>query len=72
VPKTAEARHLLVTKLREDAYKKLCDAVYKHKGYTPDAIPLPEILEKFDLLDEQAVDLLREFGLLEKKRRLSN
>jgi len=72
VPKTPEARHLLVTKLRENAYKHLCDAVYQHKGYTPDAIPLPETLEKFDLLDEQAVDLLREFGLLEKKRRLSN
>jgi aldehyde:ferredoxin oxidoreductase len=72
VPKTSEARHLLVTKLREDAYKLLCDAVYQHKGYTPDAIPLPETLEKFDLLDEEAADLLREFGLLERKKRLSN
>jgi aldehyde:ferredoxin oxidoreductase len=72
LPKTPEERHLLVTKLREDAYKQLCDAVYQHKGYTPDAIPLPETLEKFDLLDEQAVDLLRGFGLLERKKRLSN
>lgn len=72
IPKTSEARHLLVTKLREDAYRLLCDAVYQHKGYTPDAIPLPETLEKFDLLDEQAADLLREFGLLERKKRLSN
>jgi aldehyde:ferredoxin oxidoreductase len=72
IPKTSEARHLLVTKLREDAYKLLCDAVYQHKGYTPDAIPLPETLDKFDLLDEQAADLLREFGLLERKKRLSN
>lgn len=72
VPDNPEARHLLVTKLREDAYERLCDAVYQQKGYTHDAIPLPETLEKFDLLDEQAIDLLRAFGLLERERRLSN
>ena len=72
VPDNSEARHLLVTKLREDAYERLCDAVYQQKGYTRDAIPLPETLEKFDLLDEQAIDLLRAFGLLERERRLSN
>jgi aldehyde:ferredoxin oxidoreductase len=72
LPEIPEERHFLVTKLREDAYEQLCDAVYEHKGYTPDAIPLPETLDKFDLLDEQAMDLLREFGLLERKKRLSN
>jgi aldehyde:ferredoxin oxidoreductase len=72
VPDNPEARHLLVTTLREDAYERLCDAVYQQKGYTHDAIPLPETLEKFDLLDEQAIDLLRAFGLLERERRLSN
>ena len=31
VPDNPEARHLLVTKLREDAYERLCDAVYQQK-----------------------------------------
>lgn len=72
VPDDPEAKHLLITKLRMDAYERLCDAVYMHKGYTPDGIPLPETLEKFDLLDDQAVDLLRAFGLIERERLLSN
>jgi len=72
MPKSPEVRHLMIINLRKDAYRQLCDAVYEHKGYTPDAVPLPETLEKFDLLDEKAEELLIKFGLLEDKRMLSN
>ena len=47
--------------LRQQAYQSLCDAVYKEKGYSLDAVPLPKTIEKFDLADDQAMALLREF-----------
>ncbi len=62
-PTTAEERHQVILKLRKDAYQKLCNSVYQAKGYNADAVPLRETLEKFDLLDEKADSLLREYGL---------
>ena len=62
-PPTAEERHKAILKLRQDAYQKLCDAVYRAKGYTSDAVPLRETLEKFDLLDEKAEALLKAYGV---------
>jgi hypothetical protein len=56
--------------LRQEAYQKLCDSVYAAKGYTLDGVPLPETLEKFGVLDDQALDLLNEMGLGSKKDRL--
>lgn len=61
-----------IIRLREEAYQRLCDAVYKEKGYTHDAIPMPETLEKFGLLDGKARDLLASFGLIYEERRSSN
>jgi aldehyde:ferredoxin oxidoreductase len=72
VPEDPKARHVLITELRRTAYERLCDAVYKEKGYSSEGIPLPETLARFDLLDAQAVDLLTAYGLLERKRLLSN
>jgi aldehyde:ferredoxin oxidoreductase len=72
LPGDPQARHRLIVDLRAKAYEKLCDTVYEEKGYTQDAIPLPETLEKFDLMDEQARNLLVSFGLMEKERLLSN
>jgi len=62
VPDDPEERHRLIIKLRKESYRKLCDAVYKAKGFTPDAVPLPETIEKFDVMDDQARDLLSTFG----------
>ena len=72
LPDDPNERHRLIIKLRQDAYEKLCDAVYAEKGYTPEGIPFPEILERFDLLDEKAANLLTQFGLIKGKKRLSN
>jgi aldehyde:ferredoxin oxidoreductase len=72
LPETAEDRHKLLMKLRAKAYQDLCDAVYEEKGYTKEAIPLPETLEKFGLLDDQAIELLEEYGLEVHRRRLAN
>ena len=70
IPDDPESRHALVLKLRQDAYDRLCDEVYKAKGYTQNAIPLIDVVEAFDLLDEQARHLLATFGVQE--RQLSN
>lgn len=72
IPKDPRGRHALITKLRKEAYERLCEAVYKEKRYDNDGIPMPETLEKFDLLDEQALNLLGAYGFVEKERRLSN
>jgi aldehyde:ferredoxin oxidoreductase len=72
LPEDPTARHRLILNLRNQAYEKLCDAVYKEKGYTLDGIPLPEKLQGFGLLDDQALALLSSFGLGWKDRRASN
>jgi aldehyde:ferredoxin oxidoreductase len=72
VPADPKARHKLIIELRRQAYERLCDEVYKVKGYTPNGIPLPETLERFDLLDDQARSLLKAFDLVEKEKLLSN
>jgi hypothetical protein len=45
------------------AYQKLCDIVYEEKGFTSQAIPKRETVSKFGLMDEQASQLLEEFGV---------
>jgi aldehyde:ferredoxin oxidoreductase len=72
VPDDPGERHQLIIGLRQQAYQRLCDAVYEEKGYTPDAVPVPEILEAFGLLDDQALDLLKGFGLEPKHKMISN
>jgi aldehyde:ferredoxin oxidoreductase len=34
-------------KWREDRYQKLCDAVYKRRGWTPNGVPTLETLQKY-------------------------
>ncbi len=63
IPPTPEEKHRALLELRQDAYQKLCDEVYKAKGYNSGAVPLRETLEKFDLLDEKAETLLQAYGV---------
>jgi aldehyde:ferredoxin oxidoreductase len=58
-----EERHQTILNLRRKAYQKLCDEVYKAKGYTPQGVPLRKTLEKFDLLDQKAEALLKAHGV---------
>ena len=48
---------------RIKAYKHLCDIVYEKKGFTSEAIPKRETVEKFGLMDEQARQLLSQLGV---------
>jgi aldehyde:ferredoxin oxidoreductase len=71
-PDDKEERHKRIIELRQKAYQNLCDAVYEEKGYNVDGVPLPETVEKFDLLDDRALTLLNEFGLSWDERMVSN
>lgn len=71
-PDDREERHRLIIMLREQAYQSLCDTVYEAKGYNLNGVPLPETVEKFDLLDDQALALLNKFGLTRKESSVSN
>jgi aldehyde:ferredoxin oxidoreductase len=72
LPARPEDRHKKVMEIREADYQKLCDAVYLEKGYSLEGVPLPETLDRFELLDEQAMALLNQFGLGWKDRQVSN
>ena len=63
IPDDPEERHKLLMKMRLNDFEKLCDAVYKQKGFNENGIPLTETVEKFGLMDEQAEKLLEKFRI---------
>jgi len=63
VPTSPEQRHQLLMEKRVDAYRQLCDIVYEKKGFTSEGVPKRETVENFALMDEQAKQLLDEFGV---------
>ncbi|MFC2047442.1 aldehyde ferredoxin oxidoreductase family protein [Chloroflexota bacterium] len=62
-PESPEHRHKLLIEKRIEAYQQLCDIVYEKKGFTSEGVPKRETVEKFALMDEQAGQLLNEFGM---------
>jgi aldehyde:ferredoxin oxidoreductase len=71
-PDNQNDRHRILMEVRRDAYQRLCDAVYREKGYRDDGVPFPETLEKYGLLDDKTLDLLSDYGMALKERLLSN
>jgi aldehyde:ferredoxin oxidoreductase len=71
-PDNQDDRHRLLMEVRQDAYRRLCDAVYREKGYSNDGVPFQETLETHGLLDDKTLDLLDEYGMVLKERLLSN
>ena len=63
LPASPEQRHELLVQKRQQAYQHLCDAVYEEKGFTSEGIPKRETVERFGLMDEQAAQVLDEFGV---------
>ena len=63
IPDDPKIKHRMIIKFRQEAYQKLCDAVYRKKGYTQNAVPLPLTLKRFGLFDDKALAILEEFGL---------
>ena len=63
IPETPAQRHQLLVEKRMQAYQQLCDVVYEEKGFTSEGVPKRETVEKFELMDKQAAQLLDEFGV---------
>ncbi len=63
IPESPEQRHKLIIEKRIEDYQQLCDIVYEKKGFTTEGIPKRETVEKFDLMDEQAKQLLGDSGV---------
>jgi aldehyde:ferredoxin oxidoreductase len=62
IPEDEQQKLNLLIEKRKNAYQQLSDIVYEKKGYTSGAIPKRETVKKFDLMDEQADQLLKQFG----------
>jgi len=63
LPESKEQRLDMLINKRLEAYQKLCDVVYEEKGFTSEGIPKRETVIKFDLLDQQAGELLKKYGV---------
>jgi aldehyde:ferredoxin oxidoreductase len=57
--KTTEEKIALHRKWREDRYRKLCDAVYKRRGWTDDGVPTLETLKKFKIDFPEVVEVVK-------------
>ncbi len=59
--KSVDEKIALHRKWREDRYQKLCDAVYKRRGWTKDAVPTLETLKKLGIDFPEVVDVVKKF-----------
>ena len=60
--KTVEEKIAITRKYREDRYSKLCDAVYKRRGWTTDGVPTVETLRKLGMDFPELVELVAKHG----------
>ncbi|MEA3459752.1 MAG: aldehyde ferredoxin oxidoreductase C-terminal domain-containing protein [Chloroflexota bacterium] len=60
--KTTEEKMAALRAYREEQYEKLCDAVYKRRGWTPNGIPTLETLKRLGIDFPDVVELVRSKG----------
>ncbi|MGE5362220.1 MAG: hypothetical protein ACM3NQ_24645, partial [Bacteroidales bacterium] len=63
--KSTEEKMALHRTWREDRYRKLCDAVYKRRGWTDNGIPTLATLRKFRVDFPEVVQVVRDAGVTE-------
>jgi aldehyde:ferredoxin oxidoreductase len=56
---TTEQKMAALRAYREDQYQKLCDAVYKRRGWNPDGIPTVEKLHELGIDFPDVMALVR-------------
>jgi aldehyde:ferredoxin oxidoreductase len=56
--KTTEDKVAIMRQYREDQYQRLCDAVYKRRGWTQDGIPTLETLKRLRIDFPEVVDVV--------------
>jgi aldehyde:ferredoxin oxidoreductase len=59
--KTIEEKMGILRKYREEQYEKLCDAVYKRRGWTENAIPTVEHLKELGIDYPEAVEVVKKY-----------
>ena len=60
--KSVEEKIAITRKYREDRYSKLCDAVYKRRGWTTDGVPTMETITKLGIAFPEVVELVQKHG----------
>jgi aldehyde:ferredoxin oxidoreductase len=60
VGKTTEEKIAIHRTYREDRYQKLCDAVYKRRGWTPNGVPTLETLKKYKIDLPEVVEVVKQ------------
>lgn len=63
LPQDLNERHAILMSFRKEAYEKLCDTVYKEKGYSREGVPLAETVERLGLLDDKVMKILKLNGI---------
>jgi aldehyde:ferredoxin oxidoreductase len=58
--KSLEEKVAITRKFREEQYQKLCDAVYKRRGWTENGIPTTEHLKKIGMDLPEVVDVVKQ------------
>ena len=61
--KTTAEKTALLRQLREEQYKKLQDAVYKRRGWTPDGIPTVDTVKRLGIDFDEVLDVLKANGV---------
>ena len=60
--KPVEEKIAITRTYREDRYRKLCDAVYKRRGWTTDGVPTMETITKLGIAFPEVVELVQKNG----------
>ena len=56
---SVEEKIAITRTYREDRYAKLCDAVYKRRGWTTDGVPTMETITKLGIAFPEVVELVK-------------
>jgi aldehyde:ferredoxin oxidoreductase len=60
--KPVEEKIAITREYREDRYRKLCDAVYKRRGWTTDGVPTMETVKRLGIDFPEVVELVQKNG----------
>ncbi|HNW35746.1 MAG TPA: aldehyde ferredoxin oxidoreductase C-terminal domain-containing protein, partial [Candidatus Ozemobacteraceae bacterium] len=59
--KSVDEKIALQRTWREERYQKLCDAVYKRRGWTKNAVPTLETLKKLGIDFPEVVEVVKKY-----------
>ncbi len=59
--KSTEEKMMIIRDYRENQYQKLCDAVYKRRGWTENAIPTPEHLHELGIDYPEVIEVVKRY-----------